>query len=80
MANEPRSPTPGASVPGQQNWSAPGGFERAQGTPGGAGESPSGYGAVPSGQGEERKAADEATHATPRGSDEAEGSDRDESR
>jgi hypothetical protein len=76
--DRPDEPPPGSPVPGQQNWSAPGGFERAQESRGGAGESPSGYGAVRTGQGEERKTADEATH-TPR-SEQPEGGDGDERR
>lgn len=80
MATEP-DPTPsGTPVAGQQNWSAPGGFDRAQESHGGAGESPSGYGGMPSGQGEERKAADEATPVPPPDSEKAQGSDGDERR
>lgn len=63
--SDDQAPADGKPVPGQQNWSAPGGFERAQHAEGGAGESPSGYGAVPTGQGEERKQATEATPGAP---------------
>lgn len=83
MTDRPDDTPPGSPVPGQQNWSAPGGFERAQEARGGAGESPSGYGAVPTGQGEERKAADAATPGSAEPvppSEQAEDGDRDERR